>query len=646
MPTNYGYVKQDVDSQLNWAEVGKSFTDMLTAENDRRDTLKKEIDDNTRTDLERLSSIPRGGSEEMNRWTSSASDAITKQLLMYENALKTGKMDLKDYNTATANVRSGTKNMTTTIKSYNQWYEEGMKRAEAGDAQAAELWKNSLIESMKFKDTTPNIAYDGTMSVTKLVPSKTTSLLEISENPADSFSFSSILDFGKEKFDKFKADEKLNELAKVAGEYVKVYGQGRIATISDIFQKDAKGNFINKSGVDALNTSIDGMLSNDVNKMSILTDYLPANPKTGKTFEFTLDPNDPRLKGAGRDDIILMDKNNKLSPILTESQKKMAHDAMMQGLQARLGREEKFREPPQQPSYRGRELSESDKKRADEKKVTYGYMRDMELLQTGTPEDVETIANDRIADMNSRFEKGKIYKRIGKLQRTDTQFLIPITDFDPKTNKNVTRVEPISRVDAQGNLLPVEQVAQSLIRFLTPFQGSYREAAEDYKSEEGGFSGAAPSKEFGKGGRAFTPAPKVAISTMPIKTAEGKNVDAGALLEVATKSNNASKVAIAAQQILSAGLKGIESNIKAQAAGPITGDNALNIYIGDDVVTLKYEGPESGPALQSSIQNLINNTITKYNKKKLAEDVNRPKSAPVKKSGFNAEDFYNKNKSK
>ena len=99
------------------------------------------------------------------------------------------------------------------------------------------------------------------------------------------------------------------------------------------------------------------MLSNDVNRMSILTDYLPANPKTGKEFEFTLDANDPRLKGPERDGIILMDKNNGLSPVLTESQRKMAHDAMMEGIKARSGRIETPYQKPEPRQYAPKDTS-------------------------------------------------------------------------------------------------------------------------------------------------------------------------------------------------------------------------------------------------------------------------------------------------
>lgn len=644
MSTNYGYVKQDVDSQLNWGEVGKTFNKMLTDEVDRRDSLKKEIDDNTRADLERLSKIPRGNSEEANNWLSSSSDAITKQLLMYTNALKSGKMDLKDYNTATANVRSGVNNMTDFVKNYNQWFDEGTKRAQNGDAQAAELWKNSLLESMKFKDTTPNIAYDGTMSVTKLVPSKTTALKEISENPDDSFSFSSMLDFSKTKFDRFKSDEKLNELAKVAGDYTKVYNTGHTGTISDIFQKDSKGRYINQSGVDALSTTMQSWTANPINTMSILTDSMGTNPKTGKPFEFTLDANDPRLKGPERDGIILMDKSNGLNPMLTDSQNKMAHDWLMEGLKARSGHVETAYTPE---FHQPRQPSEYDQKERAKRKEEYGFLSTIDRMQTGNPDDFEASANDLIFNMNKISKKDKTNTSIGKAQRTETEFLIPVSTFNKDLNKNVTNVVRVPRLDSNGNPLAKDVVAQSLFRILTPIERPYKQVIEDFYRDEGGFSNEPVNLTYAKGGKSFTPSPKITLAGLPMISGTGKKIDAAALL-TSSIDEGVEETADAAQKILSKGLNGIESNIKVVPVKTSWNKpDAIDVYIGNDVHSLNFKKGESTAALQSSIQNLINNAITKHNQRGLKEDTNKPtKTNQPVKGGFNAEDFYNKNKSK
>jgi hypothetical protein len=332
MSAYLGYVKQDVDSQVNWGEVGKTFTDMLSAESKRREDLKTEIDDNTRTDLEKLANIPKGSSEEYNKWTTDAADKISQARLLQVKELKAGRLSLKDYNNYRQNTVSGVNNMVATVKSYNAWYEEGMKRAESKEAGAAELWKNSLLESMKFRDTIPNIALDGTMSVTKKVMNPKTGLMEVSTNPADAFTFSSMLDFGKKKFNRFKAKETLDDLSKVVGQYTKALNQGNVGTRTSVFQKDAKGNFINPQ-VGAIKNQVKSSIANPNDAMSVLVDFKGTTP-SGEPYEFTLDAYDPRLKGAGRDNIILLDKAT-MNPQLTANQLKRAEDIMIEGLMSR-----------------------------------------------------------------------------------------------------------------------------------------------------------------------------------------------------------------------------------------------------------------------------------------------------------------------
>ena len=350
MGTYYGYVKKDVDSQVDWGAVGKTFTDMLSAENTRRETLKKDIDDNSRKDVEQVSSIPKGSSEQFNKWQSAATMGIMNDKLSKLNALKSGKLSLQDYNTYTANSRTGVVNMTNYIKNYNSWYEDGMKRAQGNESQAAEIWKDSMLESMKFKDTAPIVALDGTMTVAKQIKNPETGLMEASKNPSDVFTFGSMMDFSKKKFDRFKVDAALDNIQKSAAEYTKVVGANGISTTSDIFLQDRNGKYLNQKAVDAINSSIESTIQNPNNAMSVLTDYMGKNPITGNKFEFTNNPDDPRLKGANRDDVIFMDET--LSPVLTDGQQKMATDKLKQDFESRVGHTEQFyqKQQAQQPT--------------------------------------------------------------------------------------------------------------------------------------------------------------------------------------------------------------------------------------------------------------------------------------------------------
>ena len=61
--TYYKYVDREVDSQVNWAEIGKSMTDMLSNEAKAREDKKAALDQATRDELKVLADQPTGQSE-------------------------------------------------------------------------------------------------------------------------------------------------------------------------------------------------------------------------------------------------------------------------------------------------------------------------------------------------------------------------------------------------------------------------------------------------------------------------------------------------------------------------------------------------------------------------------------------------------
>ena len=437
MATNYGYVKQDADSQVNWGQVGKTFTDMLSAENTRRETLKKEIDDNTVTDLERLAQIPKGSSEEYNKWTTDAADKISQARLLQVKELKAGRLSLKDYNNYRQNTVSGVNNMVSTIKSYNAWFENGMKRAEKMESGAAEIWKDSLLESMKFKDTVPNIALDGSMSVTKQIKNPRTGLMEVSTNPADAFSFSSMLDFGKKQFNRFKAAESLDVLSKTVGEYTKVLNQGNVGLVSDMWQKDKSGKFTNPQ-IGAIQNQVKAAISNPNDAMSVLVDFKGVTPSGGK-YEFTNDPNDPRLKGADRENVIFMDST--MSPKLTEGQMKRAEDIMIEGLKARSSHIETQYAKPEPRQYAPKDTSTEAQESTSANMLGKIYSGDENEVNAGL---------QYFIGLNPDWRRAKVDKETGILSITDKEGI----------------TTPIRMKDNSGKLINFSDFAKSA-SFLT-----------------------------------------------------------------------------------------------------------------------------------------------------------------------------------
>jgi hypothetical protein len=480
-----------------------------------------------------------------------------------------------------------------------------MKRAQSGEAGAAELWKNSLLESMKFKDTIPNIALDGTMSVTKQVKNPKTGLMEVSTNPADAFSFSSMMDFGKKQFNRFKAKESLDELDKVVGQYTKAINQGNIATTADIWQRNkTTGKFINPA-VDAIKNQVKASITNPNDAMSVLVDFKGVTPSGGK-YEFTNDANDPRLKGKDRENIIFINRAT-MNPELTEGQKQRAEDVMIEGLMARSGHVET---PYSAPRYASGTPSDASIKANAERRNTAGYVKDTFVMQTGSPAQFQSTVKDRVTEMNS-LRKKSTDPKIGEVQRTDAEYIIPIYTWNPKTQVNDLRYDNVSRVDAEGNPLPIEQVGRELARVFTPIKGSWDNTLQDV----GGYGNAKPAMTGGKGGSNQQKVmPTVTLSSIPMKSSEGKSVNAATALKDAIIDGGIDETATIVQNTFDVALGDLGSKIKVSHDGD-------NIIIEANGKRINYEyKDEMIPDLTRGLNNIINNNIKAFNARNVAKN--------------------------
>ena len=67
--TFYKYAERDVDSQINWTEVGIGISEMLKGEAASREAKKALIDQQTRALGQQLANAPQGQQKELNAWS-------------------------------------------------------------------------------------------------------------------------------------------------------------------------------------------------------------------------------------------------------------------------------------------------------------------------------------------------------------------------------------------------------------------------------------------------------------------------------------------------------------------------------------------------------------------------------------------------
>lgn len=108
MATYYKYAERSADSQVNWAQVGKGISDMLTEEVRLREEKKAAYEEAYRIDTERLVNAPQGTWQDGNATVNNfAHDMMEQQLIDYR-LLRSGTMNERDYTLRRENYKSGT----------------------------------------------------------------------------------------------------------------------------------------------------------------------------------------------------------------------------------------------------------------------------------------------------------------------------------------------------------------------------------------------------------------------------------------------------------------------------------------------------------------------------------------------------------
>ena len=170
--TYYKFAERNVDSQINWAEVGKNMTNMLANEVKIREEKKAALDQASRDYAQKLTDAPMGDNELLNNFTLDVADNAKQALLMFDNLLKSGQLNPNDYLKSVQNLNTGTENLFNLSKEYNAQYAETMKRMQDGDSQQLEQATFASLEG--YAKLGNHKAYinptDGSISLGEMIP--------------------------------------------------------------------------------------------------------------------------------------------------------------------------------------------------------------------------------------------------------------------------------------------------------------------------------------------------------------------------------------------------------------------------------------------------------------------------------------------
>ena len=268
--TFYKYQERDIDSQVNWADIGLGMSDMITDQVAVRKAKKEAYDDEARAFNQYLDEHPTGDDKNLTEWTSAYSSDMQKKMLENQRAFKNGMISERDNVTFTQNVKNGTSTIFNLATEYQAEYKETMARMKSNDPSN----KNQELEMFV---KAQNESYDNYKTSKPIIDPKTGLVLmsmKRKDGTYETVSAANLSNRIKAKYDYFDSNATTTKIESELGdEMISTYDEAksRLKTglITEEQFKPLKAGFDN-----ALKTRIDSYLTQETNVSSILTNDL------------------------------------------------------------------------------------------------------------------------------------------------------------------------------------------------------------------------------------------------------------------------------------------------------------------------------------------------------------------------------------
>ena len=284
--TFYKYQERDIDSQVNWADIGLGMSDMITDQVATRKAKKEAYDDEVRAFNQYLDEHPTGDDDNLTTWTSAYSSDMQKKMLENQRAFKNGMISERDNVIFMQNVKNGTSTIFNLATEYQAEYKDKMARMNSTDplnkSQEAETWLISQAES-----------YDNYKTSKPIIDPKT-GLVLMSMKKADgtyeTVSAANLSNRIKARYDYFDSDGAATKIeAGLGEEIISNYeaAKNRLSTgvITEEEFKPLKAGFDN-----ALKKRIGSELVNPTSVSSILTNNILFDAQGNSVdYSFTYD---------------------------------------------------------------------------------------------------------------------------------------------------------------------------------------------------------------------------------------------------------------------------------------------------------------------------------------------------------------------
>ena len=415
--TYYKYAEREADSYVNWAEIGKSMSDMLATENKVREDKKAALDEASRQFGIELTKAPQGQSKLMNEYALKYAGNAQSARLMQDQLLKSGQLKLNDYLIMRQNVTDGTTQAFDLSKEYQTEFEDKWNRMKEDKSQDAEQWFMAELEGFgNFNETELYInPTDGKVSVA-YKELGADGVYRMSANPNRFAEVNALRNRIKGKFDKYDVNTNMETYVKGLGKELNAlviakgtYGStGLTSETLDITKrknlpKDLQGIVMDFENAET--KALRGQLANPWNTSSILTNSLDIEKTTGKPYSFTWDETDAK----NNPEKILMTNKSTGAPVPKFSAEQETQALEYLRLQARLryDKEEKLITTSQAQLQERRPRTEAEAGRQEKIDLARNFAENLVYTLTGDATKSDAGTKYLTAKSGVKLIKGK-----------------------------------------------------------------------------------------------------------------------------------------------------------------------------------------------------------------------------------------------
>ncbi len=216
----YGYVKRDVENQVDWASITKEMVTTLEEEYSRREKKKEDIDKASREFGKILTDAEGSSHKALNEFWLDSSSSIQELRRMQDDLLKRGLLDYKSYVAQRQNLTDGSDELINLVKGFDSKW-TAVK--DDPNASAFDFWNIGNIQGFgNFSDykTWANPT-DGKLSLGKMVLNPETGQKELSSDSTQYQQVSFLKNRMNQRAPKYDYEKAIKKVTDNVGRYVK-----------------------------------------------------------------------------------------------------------------------------------------------------------------------------------------------------------------------------------------------------------------------------------------------------------------------------------------------------------------------------------------------------------------------------------------